>query len=170
MTTIAYDGKTLATDSVSFLGDSLRIGCNANKLVVERGCAFAFAGNRVLGEPWMDWFFRGADPEKRPSGVRESDDDLDMWVWSDGQLFQYTSTMPYPWVVPIPFAMGSGGDFAMGAFRFGEVSGTPVSAEQAVLTAIACDPFSGGPVQVIDLWSLESGTTAKSAGVAEDAA
>jgi len=151
MTTIAYDGKTLAADSASFLGDNFRIGCGAKKLVILHSKVFAFAGNYVLSGPWMQWFLNGHDPEKKPGGVRENDDDLDMWVWSAGQLFQYTSTMPYPWPVPVPFAMGSGGDFAMGAFRFGEVSGVPVSAEQAVLAAIACDPFSGGPVQVVDL-------------------
>jgi hypothetical protein len=156
MTTIAFDGKTLAADTASFLGNDMRIGYSPKKLIKSHDKVFAFAGNYVLSGPWMKWFLDGRDPEKKPGGVRESDDDLDMWVWADGKLHQYTSTMPYPWQVPAPFAMGSGGDFAMGAFRFGELSGTPVSAEQAVLTAIACDPFSGGPVQIIDLESLKA--------------
>jgi hypothetical protein len=151
MTTIAYDGISIAADSAKFGGERLRISTSAQKIFQRDGKVFATAGNFVLQEPWIKWYLDGHDPAKKPAGVHDREDDIGLWVFDGGKLWQFSSELPYPSEVSAPFAMGSGSDFAMGAFRLGDVVDRRVTAKEAVAAAIACDPFSGGPVQVIDL-------------------
>lgn len=154
MTTIAYDGKTLAADTASFGGGSLKVDTCAEKIIERSGKIFAFSGTYVLKEPWMQWYFDGAIPEKKPRCAKDCCDELGMWVFDEGRLWQYSPELPYRWEVPAPFAMGSGVDFAMGAFRLGDVIGRNITAAEAVRAAIACDPFTGGDIRVVNLQRL----------------
>lgn len=140
MTTIAFDGKTLAGDRLRTHDDKpmpatkvFRI--NAKQEVVLVGCS---------GDSWdcasfVQWL-TGSSLSARPSPrvfsailVRKSGA-----VLIDDRLLEHALTLPY-------YAIGSGADFAIGAMASGK------SAKQAVEIAARFDPKTGLGVDVVRL-------------------
>ncbi len=144
MTTIAWDGRTLATDRQADTGHGK--ACVTKSRRTDKGELLAYSGAAAFGEQMVDWYVRGADPDRFPPSQRDDDD----WcrlvvVTTDGKLMAYERT-PYP----VRFgdrriAFGSGGDFARAAMHCG------CDARQAVEVAACFDPHTGGGVDVLTL-------------------
>ena len=136
MTTVAWDGKTLATDSQQTTTFIMTAG--VEKLMrIPDGPAFASCGkysDRVSLARWLS----GASPEKP-----KIEEGFLAVVIDGGEAILYDNNL-VPMEIRPPFACGSGQEFAMGAMLAG------ADARQAVKIAIELDPNSGGDVQAID--------------------
>lgn len=139
MTTIAWDGRTIAADR--------RLGGwqTANKLFRLRdGTIFAGAGRMDDVAEVLAWLQGGRKPDDKPE--IEPDDSEFFIVQPDGKA--YWLTTPFLRSVKIEdqfYAIGSGAEFAIGAMRAG------VSAKRAVEIACTCDPQTGKGVVVMRL-------------------
>lgn len=147
MTTIAYDGISIAADTrgtSSFIEQ-----CEFMKIHDCEPYYIALAGVWSAIPLWLDWFSDGHDPSKFPemtfydkegdiSGafvVRKNDGALQFW----GSAYGYPAS---DWS-HAPNALGSGQEFAMGAMLHG------ATAREAVEIACKLDAGSGGSVQEI---------------------
>jgi hypothetical protein len=142
MTTVAWDGKTLASESRATRGHEIAPWAE-QKLFVREGKVYASAGEGNLTEPLMTWHAAGGDIDKAPKGDPETGWTL-LVIGHDG-AYIYTSSSPYPYKITSPYAMGSGKQFALGALHAGK------SAKEAVEIACRLDVWSGGEIQVVDI-------------------
>lgn len=136
MTTIAFDGVTIAADSLQTFGCQRAPGTFA-KLRWHNGVLFAVTGASGAFTALVQWYFAGAAPEKAPK--------VDGATWTlivinGGDASVYTSTVPYAEPLSAPFAYGSGADFALGAMAVG------ATAAEAVAAAVKLDVWSGPPI------------------------
>jgi hypothetical protein len=147
MTVIAWDGRTVAADSLKCYGSS-RAMAPVQKLRVRNGIVFAMTGSGPLFDPMIEWYLKGADPKAVPECGDEHKGTALIVFKPDGAAF-YKPSMPYPDEVSAPDAWGAGADFAIGAMEVG------ADAKTAVEAAIRREAYTGGPVQVIDLLQLQ---------------
>lgn len=160
MTTIAFDGKTLASDSQLTLGD-LRLDSHTQKIFQpnageswyvngERAVAFGVSGKLSAVQAVRKELasgmsgYRGLTTDSRfPKGesfkylvITEAGE-----VYAGGQY----SDEETPWLARVspPIAVGTGSEFAVGAMATG------ASAEFAVEVAARFDINTGGAVQVL---------------------
>lgn len=141
MTTIAWDGKTLAADK-QMTNHGLALRATKIKQIGDLFVAVSGAWDNAQG--MFDWVREGMAREKYPSFQGDPDGFVGMLVVNasgDAVVFERFAT-PYPVEEP-PFAMGSGRDFALGAMHAG------ATAEEAVRIAIALDASSGIGVDVL---------------------
>lgn len=130
MTVIAWDGKTLAADRQTTIGDMIATRSKIHKL----GDDLYFVGSgdtdRVL--IMVEWVRNGCDPEKWPSFQRNQDTWVRFVVARDGKILEYNQEpMPIP-CEDEKMAWGSGSSYAMGALMVG------ASAIEAVLATNKC--------------------------------
>ena len=152
MTTIAYDGKTLAADSLATVNGLSQRGFQ--KIRKEGQEFFALGGDSATFQAWIEWWYKGANPKGIPVGPGPS---ILLIVTAEG-VHQVHSETPYADKEGIPLpdgrevhACGSGGEIALGAMMAG------ATAKEAVEIACMIDVYSGGEVQVIELpWAKES--------------
>jgi len=143
MTTIAYDGITLASDSQAtsshiHTGDFqkiFKIKFESGACVLVAGCGDAFAISAFIA-----WVEDGMCEDEYPPNM----DAFTGLVVSDSGAYLFCDR-PHPIPVHAPFGMGSGGDFAIGAMAAGK------SARDAVKVAITVDPYSGGKIKTLTL-------------------
>ena len=136
MTTIAFDGKTLAVDNQS-TGSYIEY---KNKIITVGDTVVVGTGLITDISSIIDWLNK---PKNYPTVT-----DTNVYVFSkkNGKVIikQY-SKGPVPSIRGLSiggfFACGSGGVFALGAMEAG------ASAKQAVKIAIRLDPDSGGKVE-----------------------
>lgn len=141
MTTIAFDGVSLAADR--------KVGGvnNARKIFkLKKGGYIAGAGyydDLVEVARWID---AGMKDEACPFAGKHSIENESEYLYVDkaGNPHWLTS----PWLRPVRItekhvAMGSGGDFALGAMKAG------ANARKAVAIACQCDPESGFGIDVV---------------------
>lgn len=155
MTTIAFSGTQLASDSLSIDYGNL---CQAPvKKLFHRGrYVFGMAGCHAFIEPCIQWVLDGADasafPFKEPEGDRDYTVNMIVYDTETGicKCYAPLPKVPYGYEIQPPYAIGSGMDFALAAMALGK------TAEEAIEVASRFDPNSGGPVQVIDLESLKA--------------
>lgn len=143
MTTIAWDGETLAADSQSTQGGhkwfkEKKIFRYGDKLV-------AYAGREDYGTAFLQWVKAGMEPGEFPEIPNNPEGfDLIGIVVSDRGVLEFCdngSAAPRK----APFAWGSGSHFAIGAMEAG------ADARQAVKVACRRDLNTGGAVQVFSL-------------------
>ena len=146
MTTIAWDGRYVAADSLQG-GRDYDSSVPATKLVLAGERVYAICGYFAWFQAWIKWHENGADPANTPV-CKLPQSETTFIVFEDGGCFTFDLEMPYADISHPGEALGSGRKFAMGAMAAG------LNAEQAVRVAIKLDPHSGGPVQVIDLYGL----------------
>ncbi len=144
MTTIAFDGQTLAADGGIFLGDRIA-GKNVKKIFELKGGGMwaGFAGDDPVGKKRIEWLNDGADPDKFPK-IDGQDCSL-MLVSDSGSVSIVCAGVITD--VDVPFAIGSGAEFAIGAMCAG------ASAMEAVEIAARNDAFTCGAIEYVTVVS-----------------
>lgn len=142
MTTIAFDGKILASDSRMTSNNEIMRG-NVNKISIRKDYAFCLAGTFAAFEPLVKWFTKGAIEADFPSLNMQYtflviDKKLKVTVYSSNNGSHKTK-------YKAPIAIGSGQDFATGAMAIG------ANAKQAVKAASKLDIYTGGKIKSVDL-------------------
>jgi len=136
MTTIAFDGRTIAADS--------RMGCGnhndltrVDKFVVDDDIIYAASGMAAALKPFAGWYMHGANPKDFPSFPH----DVTLWAITQDGVYEYFKDTPWPVVhTAYPIALGTGNEYALGAMSAGA---SPV---EAVKIAMKWDANSGGEV------------------------
>lgn len=144
MTTIAYDGQTIAADGqwTASWGVVLSMSCKKIRVVDHK--IYAITGNAAVVDAAIAWHRGGADPDKAPKG---HGDGWTLIVVDAAGLVTYTDTMPYPSpVYPTPVAFGAGCEVALAAMLCGKSPRDAVA-----LTSQICT-HTGGDIQVVDAW------------------
>ena len=138
MTTIACDGKSMASDSQQ-TGVYIDIVV-AQKIFIVNGHVIGAAGEASSGLAFVDWFRNGCNDDDYP---RQCDDNsFEALVVRDGEKIKYYSSSRYGVDVGTVAAIGSGSKFAMGAMLAG------ADPQKAVEIACKLDPNSSEPVRV----------------------
>lgn len=138
MTTIAWDGRFLAADTLGMVGEH-RHQNPVNKLVVQAGNVYACAGVFALFRPFIDWHRDGADARLYPGR-----DGVILIALHHGAPEVFCNDTPYPQPVDLIDAWGTGCEFAIGAMLGGK------TAPEAVAIAIQANQSSGGNVRFVD--------------------
>jgi hypothetical protein len=140
MTTIAWDGQTLAADTLACASGLRRV---AHKLFRCRRYIFGMTGLQADGHIIAQWLRDGAslrDPAPiSEDGINGLVIDLD-----DGRVYVVEGKRAT--LVPVHepvFAVGSGRDFAIAAMTFGK------TAQEAVEFSARFDVYTGGEVDTI---------------------
>jgi ATP-dependent protease HslVU (ClpYQ) peptidase subunit len=137
MTTIACDGKTISSDGLATVGDTI-VGRSAVKLhKMDDGSIIGFAGEVNKFYVFMDWF--GSD-EPFPQTLEE---DIEVICFSkDGiAIFEAGRFIP----AEAPAAIGSGMQHALTAMDMGADS------EKAIQMAALRDIATGGVITTLTL-------------------
>lgn len=142
MTTIAWDGRTVAGDNQARSGN-YRCPQGMHKIRRVGDRVYAVTGSAPLVQPMIEWHQKGAKPADIPQV--KGDSYCRLIVFEKGRCYLYTSEIPYPDEYFAPNAWGSGDDFAIGAMHAG------ADAKRAIEIAIVCNPDTGGDVKCIDL-------------------
>lgn len=144
MTIIAWDGKSVAADTMSVSGH-YRCPDRVHKIVRNGEFVYGMTGWSAWFDAWIKWHRDGADPAKIPaSGIAPGDSGAFL-VFGGGKAMICSALVPYLQETGAPDAWGSACDFAIGAMVYG------ASAKQAVEVAIVCSTSAGGSVDVIEL-------------------
>jgi hypothetical protein len=142
MTTIAIKDGIIAADSQTTFGNERGLR-PTKKIAVGKEAVYAVSGISIL-DPLVAWHEAGADPRNLPA-VGSGERWTLMVAWRHGQVCLFNSEAPYGLRIDAPFAMGTGGDYALGAMDHG------ASAEEAVAIACRRDTASGLPVQSVNI-------------------
>ena len=144
MTTIAFDGVTLASDSLVSTSGRAHPNLRPTKIMRRGGLVFAAAGTLGNCEAFADWYL-GDQRGKCP--LREDDP---AWVITPPprgrrvtKLIEFSGGLDYTFIVQPPCAIGTGESFAIAAMLAG------ANATRAVRIACKIDVLSGGPVKTI---------------------
>jgi len=132
MTTIACDGKTIISDS-RCTDENLKT--EVQKIFKVGSDYIGIAGNYSDGLLFVEWY---QDKRRRKPHV----DELEVIVLTPKGVFHYD-----PALIPMKvnekfYAVGSGRDFAIGAYMAG------ATIQEAVEIACMCDVYSAKPLQV----------------------
>jgi hypothetical protein len=147
MTVIAYDGTTIAADSLRTYGNE-RCLWPARKLHFRHRLIYALCGAASLTDAVIGWYQHGAKYKEMPVSADPKEYDWSLWVIDPREPDKFTSIQSvcgYPSIAHPPFAMGTGADYATGALAAGK------GAIQAVQVAIKLEIHCGPPVQSIDI-------------------
>ncbi|AXE31624.1 hypothetical protein DK842_18000 [Chromobacterium phragmitis] len=143
MTTIAFDGKTMAADGRS-TADNIIITDEAVKLHrietnrwSQRPAIVGISGEATAGSAVLSWL--------RGEGHPDASRDWCALIWDGETARTVTADCLTPEIWPGPIAIGSGKLPALAAMRAG------VDAPRAVEVAITMDVHSGGMVSSISL-------------------
>lgn len=133
MTTIACDGKSMAGDTLVTSGSEI-VGYAIKIERTKDGRIFGSAGPGDDCRRFAQWMQGGDKPEL-------SNDFSALILTLDGTVYYVGATLE-PSEFIVPQALGSGGDFAIGAMLAGK------SPRDAVAIAIERDTRSGGDITV----------------------
>lgn len=152
MTTIVYDGKSLVSDSQSTIGDQIYEE-DCQKVFPDIGpfAVLGVAGNyqdaldiiETIKHYTLIDQIRGLDFKELKWNCAM------LALTHDGQLWYYTGDKSFELRPDLPFAIGSGGDYALGALAMG------ATAEEAIKVASRYDPYTSNQVQVATLVTEE---------------
>jgi hypothetical protein len=145
MTTIAWDGKSLAGDRrISFGGIT---DASITKIVRrEDGALCGTSGNSALGAAFKRWFLAGEESD-RPSLEKGSEQTTAFIIRPCGQLVIHDHVGWYE-AEAKTYAIGSGWELALGAMAMG------ATAEEAVRIAARLDGSTGSEIDVLHLQPL----------------
>lgn len=144
MTTIAWDGKTLAADKQSNFGDQKTTVTKIFRL--SDGSLAAGSGEFSFILSVIRWLDSGGASESFPAHQRDKDDwQPVLHITTAGKICLYERT-PFPVVREDLFtAIGSGKAYALAAMQLGQ------TAADAVVVASLFDPGTGRGVDALDL-------------------
>lgn len=140
MTTIAWDGKTLAADSL-ITENGLRVGY-ATKARAYRGLKYAVCGCLDKLNAFDSWVRGGMDGEA-PAMSEEGSDEQSLAIIPVAGGILCRQGAKWDHMRCEFYATGSGREVALAILSAG---GT---AEDAVRTAISLDCYSGGPITAV---------------------
>lgn len=141
MTTIAWDGKTLAADrrvSYNSISDASRTKISKT----DKGLCGA-AGTSSIAAAFQRWFIAGEEGEVPPL-AKDGEQATGFIIRPDGRRFMYDSYGYYE-VDCGPFALGTGYEIALGAMTAG------CDAVGAVAAAAKYDGFTSWEVDSLEL-------------------
>ena len=141
MTTIACDGKSMAADGQAQAGGAICCRSMVKVFALSDGSLYGACGDSGDGErhmKWVDEGCEGAPPEKLDTDFGF------LCLRPTGRLFEGGSSALLT-EIEAPFAVGSGGEIALGAMDAG------ATAEQAVAIAASRNPHTGGKVTCLRL-------------------
>jgi len=142
MTTLAWDGHTLAADK---LCDDNGIKRTTTKIWKIKDCLLGVTGSAVNGKSLLNWYCDGKDPDTFPYCKDKEAISILIEITKDGKINQYWDS-PYPIVYEdTKAAFGSGRDFATAVMDLG------FGAINAVETACKFDVSSGMGVDFLTL-------------------
>lgn len=143
MTTIAWDGKTLAADRLAAYGS---LATTITKIYRIDGLLVGGSGESSLIGMMVEWVRGGRQISAFPATQRDKDDWQPLLVVErDGSTSVYERT-PHPIRHEQKFiAIGSGRDFAMAAMHLGR------TAREALEVACALDVSSGHGIDTLEL-------------------
>lgn len=142
MTTVAWDGRTLAADKRVSFGSRIATVTKVHRV---NGHLVAGAGSSAQINEMIEWFRHGARPETFPAKQRTDDGISLLVITPEGKALQYSNT-PYPIEHgDSRVAIGSGCEFAMAAMHCGK------TAREAVEVAAILDSNTGNGVDVLHL-------------------
>ncbi len=148
MTTVAFDGCTMAADRMVNIGDT---PVRAPRSKIRRGvfqgdeALFGMSGAVAFSELLVEWLERGA-PADRPPDLDSADDGAcSVIVATRRGVTLFCNTHLGVPIGPTPWAVGSGANYALGAMAAG------VKARRAVEIACTLDVNSGLGVDVLTL-------------------
>ena len=134
MTTIAWRGSVLATDSALTCGN---MQGRFTKLLRQRGAAYGFCGDADAVSLVMGHLKDGGKPDE----MKKLKGDIGVLILTPDGCYTCDRDMVPIRVEDEFWAIGSGAEYAMGAMAAGK------SARQAVEIACKYDPNSNGPVK-----------------------
>lgn len=137
MTCVAYDRDGYVAWDSQITVETARLPYVIDKVWTLNGKIYAFAGDIPRMDSVIEWHRDGALPEVAPKGT------WDLLVVGRRSAHVYTNDVPFASKIRAPFAMGSGGPYALGALAAG------ASAFDAVKIAAKYDTATGGKVNVI---------------------
>lgn len=144
MTTIAYRGGYLVSDSRAYSGERMPIGLKSKLFDLDDGGVIGISTTSPgASERLVKWINAGSDEEKFPlkdigfTALRISKSG-EVFFYHDGQFPSGPLRGDF-------FAVGSGAEYALGAMEQG------ASAIDAVHIAIKLDVWSGGDIMVKDI-------------------
>lgn len=140
MTTIAWDGKTLAADKRTSFGCMHATVTKVHRMPIGpyQGALVAGAGPALLIQEMLRWIATGAEPQTFPAANRNEDKCCCiLMVTPEGRLLYFDSTPDPMTIENEKWAIGSGRDFAMAAMFLGK------DAIEAVVIASALDISTG---------------------------
>lgn len=132
MTTIAWDGRTLAADSMTTGAFTVH---NHVKIINVGGDLIGFAGGVQCGEAFFAWYRAGCPTEKP-----ELEDDFEGVAIRKGKCYFLSKSLVMVEVKTKKYALGAGAQFAVAALHCGK------TAVEAVKIAIRLNHESGGKV------------------------
>lgn len=142
MTTIAWDGKTLAADKRMSFGTEF---ATVTKITRSGDCLIGWAGGSALGRAMMAWFVDGCEPANFPAMQREEGKTGVLLVIHSNKRIEHYAQEPYP--IPVEdsyYAVGSGSGFASAAMYLGH------DAKRAVEVSCALDMNSGSGIDTLE--------------------
>jgi hypothetical protein len=149
MTTIIATLEEIAGDGLSCDRSDRILGYREEKIRVRDGAIYAVSGAACVRDALIIWHKKGADPKEIPK--LEDGYGWTMLVIDAKGAFLLTSSAPYKDPVDLPFALGSGGDYALGAIAAG------ADARRAIEIAAIYDRSTGGEIQVVNITQALTG-------------
>ena len=140
MTTIATDGKTMASDTRQ--GADFIDQVESIKVFRIKGEVVGICGDYAEARRYLEWLQNGSKKDDKPHFDKEAD--FEALHLTQKGVFSVTKNL-YRVATGTPAACGSGGCHAIAAMMAGA---TP---KRAVEISIQLDPFSGGRVMVMKL-------------------
>lgn len=141
MTTIAFDGTHIAADTL--ISDNGCVYGYTSKIHQVKGGVLATSGGLVDITLAIDWFNVGRPAEAKPT----LESFYAIFIPDVGQPQEYGERL-VPLFVVIPWAGGSGRDFALSAMKLGK------NCREAVEFAASIDLCTGGDIESIRVRDL----------------
>lgn len=139
MTTVAFDGKTLAADTMVTVGGSATYGAIKIGRAVD-GSLIGQCGNMAHAQAFLEWY--NGERKMLPSTC---DNYTALIIKPDGEVRVYEGNEGMYYIERSPYvAIGSGQDFAQSAMELG------FNAVRAVELAIKMDINTGGKVDTLE--------------------
>jgi ATP-dependent protease HslVU (ClpYQ) peptidase subunit len=146
MTSIAFDGKTMAADKQMNTGNMKHTVARSKIRAGEyhgMPALFGGSGTTVYCDAVIEWLIAGM-PDDKPE-MPSNPDSFTVIVATEAGLYEYIDSLrPIP-LGQIKWAIGSGGEYAFGAMAAG------ACAKKAVEIACTFDPNSGMGVETLTL-------------------
>ena len=146
MTTIAWDGKTLAADRQATINNRPLVERDAKIKRIRflgKPALCGVSGSLTLARKVVKWIMKGCDEDDTPS--RGDNENFEVMVITNDDVLIYPNNFFAESMGNIKFAIGSGANYAEGAMAFG------ASAVEAVEISATLDIYTGYGIDTLTL-------------------